>query len=128
MTASATLDMEPAMNSLFVARSVRRALPLIEVRGFVYTHGIMAAVSDVDMVEHYHSSWQRPYTAAVTEEFDRKTIVIAECFIHYTSTPEPPYRMGESTAVAELGRSKSVAWMKVVWPRDYLDHIDHGNQ
>jgi hypothetical protein len=105
-----------------------QALGKIEVRGYVYKNGVMAAVSDVDVrVEFDRSFWQTRYTAALTDELGRKTIVKAECFAHYTLSPEPTYHLRESGADAEIDGSKSVGWMEVAWPQVYLDHINHGN-
>jgi hypothetical protein len=105
-----------------------QALGQIEVRGYVYKAGVMAPVTDVDVqVQFDRAFWQTGYTATVTDELGRKTVVHAECFAHYTLAPEPSYHLRESGAGAKIDGAPSVAWMEVAWPKTYLDHISHEN-
>jgi hypothetical protein len=102
-----------------------QALGRIEARGFVYKHGVMAAVSDVAVsVEFDQDYWQQRYVAKITDDAGRTTVVSAQVFAHYTLVPESTFHLRESGARAVIDGEQGVGWMEVGWPKTYLDHIN----
>ena len=101
-----------------------QALGQTEARGFVNKDGLMAAVVDVDVVVEFDRDyWQRGYTAKITDDAGRLTIVNAKVFCHYTLVPDPAMQLRESGAQAVIDGKQGVGWMEIGWPTTYLDHI-----
>jgi hypothetical protein len=101
------------------------ALGRTEVRGFVYKNDVMAAVTDVQVsVEFDKNYWQQRYTAAVTDDAGRMTVLSTEVFARYTLVPDPTFHLRESGGRTVIDGRQGVGWMEVGWPKAYLDHID----
>jgi hypothetical protein len=102
-----------------------QALGRTEVRGFVFKNGLMAAVTDVEVsIEFDKDYWQQQYSAKITDDAGRTTMVSTQVFAHYTLVPDPAFQLRESGGQSVIDGKRGVGWMEVGWPTTYLDHIN----
>lgn len=102
-----------------------QALGRTEVYGYVYKEGMLSVVTAVEVAVDFDDEyWQKRYTARITDDSGRVTVMTTEVFAHNTLSPDPSIQLRESGGRAIIDGKQGVGWMEIAWPTTYLDHIN----
>jgi hypothetical protein len=100
------------------------AMGRTELRGYVFKAGRMAVVTDVDFQFEYAGALEvQQFTATITDADHRITRMSMQTVSRFLLYPDPACCLSEQAGTAVIDGKPGVAWIEMMWPENYRQHI-----